>query len=232
MDLRLTQAPTLLREQVVEKLRSAIVTGWYSPGTRLTERDLCESLGVSRTSVREALRQLEAERLVTIEPRRGPVVATISLRQAEEIYELRAILEVAAAKRFIKRATTENRTKLRQYYRDFAKAVKDDDRSALVESMSGFYDTLFFGANNSLLHSVSQQLMARISYLRATSMSEEGRPKVSMKEIGAIVSAIEAGDESATERAVIQHLVNAAEATFRQLGATTSQRGVLIAALK
>ncbi len=72
------------------RLRSAIGSGLFKPGQRLIERELCEQVGVGRTSIREALRQLEAEGLVTTIPHRGPIVSTISVEEAEQLYDLRA----------------------------------------------------------------------------------------------------------------------------------------------
>jgi GntR family transcriptional regulator, trigonelline degradation regulator len=215
--LRVTKTVKLLREQVSDKLRHAIVHGWYKPGTRLIERELCENVGASRTSVREALRQLETEGLVVVEPRRGPVVASISLTQAKEIYELRRVFEVFAIRKFIKRGSAENLVQLRQCYRSFAEAVRKNELPALVDSMSTFYSTLFQGAGNGMLETISAQLLARISYLRATSMSTKGRPRVSLREIAAILQAIENSDITAAERAVTDHIEEASKAAFAQL---------------
>ena len=95
-----------LRTQVVEKLRQALIDGHFAPGVRLTERELCELLGVSRTLVREALRQLEAEGWVENVPYRGPTVAAISAEEARELYEIRAVLEGWAAQRCAERDRT------------------------------------------------------------------------------------------------------------------------------
>lgn len=217
VSLRVTNTVKLLREQVSDKLRQAIVQGWYKPGVRLIERELCENVGASRTSVREALRQLETEGLVAVEPRRGPVVASITLAQAKEIYELRVVFEVFAIRRFIERSLPEDLAQLRQCYRQFADAVRKNELTALVESMSAFYSTLFRGAGNGMLETISAQLLARISYLRATSMSIKGRPKVSLREIAAILHAIENGDVAAGERAVADHIEQASKAAFAQL---------------
>ncbi|HWD15746.1 MAG TPA: GntR family transcriptional regulator, partial [Casimicrobiaceae bacterium] len=86
-----------VRSQTVGNLRNAILTGRFAPGARLVEAELCRLLGVSRPSVREALRQLEAERLVVITPFKGPAVARIEWPEAEQIYEVRALLEGQAA---------------------------------------------------------------------------------------------------------------------------------------
>ena len=217
VSLRVTNTAKLLREQVSDKLRQAIVQGWYKPGARLIERELCEVVGASRTSVREALRQLETEGLVVVEPRRGPMVAVITPTQAKEIYELRQVLEVFAVRKFVERATKEDRVQLRRSYRLFAEAVRNDDLASLVESMGAFYGTLFRGAANGMLETISGQLLARISYLRATSMSIKGRPRISLREMTALLNAIEKGDTAAAERAVMDHLEQASKAAFVQL---------------
>jgi len=114
--LRLTEHPPLRRDQAFERLRDAIITGHFAPGARLIERELCEAMGVSRTSIREVLRRLEAEQLIEVEPRRGPIVARLSRKQVEEIYEVRALLEAAIVRRFAIEASSENIAELRRIY--------------------------------------------------------------------------------------------------------------------
>src|SRR6202163_681837 len=90
--LRIEDVPTV-RSMVTQRLREAIMSGTLKPGQRLVERELCEMTGVSRPSIREALRLLEADGLVYTVPHRGPVVSTISLDEAEQLYAARAVLE-------------------------------------------------------------------------------------------------------------------------------------------
>src|SRR4051794_23051462 len=85
--------PSLLRQQVVDILRNAITECVFEPGGRLIERELCEMLGVSRTTLREGLRQLEAEGLLHLAPNKGPMVPSLTLTEASAIYALRAELE-------------------------------------------------------------------------------------------------------------------------------------------
>ena len=94
-DLKIT--PMTIQAQTANKLRDAIVDGLFAPGEKLSEADLCRQMGVSRTSLREALRQLEAERLVTIIPNRGPSVTQITWDEAAAIYETRELLESRVA---------------------------------------------------------------------------------------------------------------------------------------
>ncbi len=104
MDLNVTREAVTLRMRVEDKLRSAISNGVFKPGQRLIERELCELTGVGRTSIREAVRQLEAEGLITSIPHRGPVVTRISVEEAQQLYAVRALLEGAAG-RALRRAS-------------------------------------------------------------------------------------------------------------------------------
>ena len=93
-----------LREQVTDRVRQAILDLRLRPGERLIERELTESLGVSRATVREVIRQLAAEGLVTVVPQRGAEVTSLSASDAADIYEMRASLEALAVRRFVQRA--------------------------------------------------------------------------------------------------------------------------------
>ena len=99
-DFKVRRVAAVLRHSVTESIRNAILAGRFKPGDRMPERELCEMTGVSRTLVREALRQLETERLIKVIPHRGPVVATITPEQANDIYRVREELEGLASQLF------------------------------------------------------------------------------------------------------------------------------------
>jgi DNA-binding GntR family transcriptional regulator len=105
-----------VREQVLDQLRQAIVEMRLKPEQRLVERELIEQTGVSRTTVREVLRQLAAEGLVTTIPHKGTVVASPSVERAAELYEVRAVLEGMAARQFAERATDVHLRALRRAF--------------------------------------------------------------------------------------------------------------------
>ena len=96
-DLNLRISPRTVQRETVDKLRLAIFSGLFQPGSRLIESQLCTQLGISRPSLREALRSLEAERLIEIVPNRGPSIPALSWEVATAIYEVRELLEVEAA---------------------------------------------------------------------------------------------------------------------------------------
>src|SRR5689334_11856309 len=93
-----------IREQIEQQLRQAITSGHFRPGDRLIERELCTLFGVSRASLREALRQLEGDGLLTNIPHKGLVVATMTKEQAFDVYQVRAVLEGLAGRLFAEQA--------------------------------------------------------------------------------------------------------------------------------
>jgi DNA-binding GntR family transcriptional regulator len=111
-DLQIERPSTTLRGQLEEKLRQVISPGVFQPGQRFIERELCETLGVGRTSVREALRKLGAEGLITSSPHCGPVVSTMTSDEIEQLYALRALLDAYAGKCCAELATEETKEKL------------------------------------------------------------------------------------------------------------------------
>src|SRR5690606_9926532 len=120
-------------------LREAILSGYFRPGQRLIEADLCELMRVSRTSVREALRRLEAEKLITIVPNRGPSVTEITWDEAKEIYHVRAILEGEAAALMAARVTPADRSEMQAALAAFVQADENDDAIGRLTATSRFY---------------------------------------------------------------------------------------------
>ena len=207
IDLRVL--PKTVQQQTVENLRGAILTGMFKPGDRLLEAQLCEMLGVSRPSLREALRSLEAERLVTLVPNKGPHIPVIAWEQATEIYQVRALLEGEAAALAAKRASAGDIKKMRAALAAFRKAARNGDAAAQVGSTADFYAELLRLCGNSIIEETLNGLLARINFLRAKSMSMPGRAAYSFEEMTAILDAVEAGDSEAARRAAVHHVEQA-----------------------
>jgi DNA-binding GntR family transcriptional regulator len=140
--LRINKTAASLRQQVIESLRSAIIAGRLSPGQRLTERELTDGLGVSRTVVREALRQLEAEGLIEVIPNRGPVVRTLTAAEAEDIYRIRAVLQGLAAAEFVDHAGDDDLAALDAALAAVVAAYDAGDAERTVAAKTEFYETL------------------------------------------------------------------------------------------
>lgn len=211
-EFRVESVAAPVRTQLVDTLRRAIFDFRFRPGDRLVERELCEMTGVSRTSLREALRQLESEGLVWLVPNRGPVVASVSPAQSRDIYELRALLEGFVGRRAAERASKSEVAALKAAVKHLKSVVRQHDSRALVLAKEAFYGQLISCCANSEIEAALRNLHGRVTLLRATSMAQPGRIQKSLGEIDAIVAAIAAGDPDAAELACRQHVENAGRA--------------------
>ena len=205
-DLKVDRNAKTLRELTLEKLREAIVQGYFRPGARLVERTLCEELGVSRTVVREVLRHLETEGLVEVAAGHGPIVARLDPTQVGEIYELRGLLEANAARACAEKATPQVIEKLRGIRRKIEKAFEKNAFAEVLLHTEAFYDALFEGAQKTVSLAVVRTLNTRINRLRALTISSAGRGAESNKEMNALLAAIERGDGAAAFKASTAHI--------------------------
>jgi DNA-binding GntR family transcriptional regulator len=213
--LRVERVPALIRSQVTENLRQAILDRRLPPGQRLIERELVELTGVSRTSVREALRELAAEGLVTAIPNKGTVVTSVGAEEARQLYEVRSALEALAGRLFVEHAGAAHR-------RALTRALDKIDRLAarkapILAAKDAFYDVLFEGGGNAALRTVVGGLHARVSVLRSLSLSVPGRTAHSLQELHAIVDAVLAGDADAAAAACSRHVQEAGRAALEAL---------------
>lgn len=208
--LQLVRSPTLVRQLAADTIRNAIIKGDLKPGERLVEASIAKRMGVSRPSLREALTQLAAEKLVTVTPNRGPAVASIGWAEAQNIYELRALLEAEAVSNFTSRATAENIDSMRRSLRDFQRAIPKKDITRLLETTLDFYATIIRFCGNPIIGELLAGLNARISFLRARSMSRPGRSRHSLAEMTTILEAIESGSPTKATQAAVKHVANAA----------------------
>jgi DNA-binding GntR family transcriptional regulator len=210
--LRVVRPHALVPQLAAESLRDAILSGRLGPGQRLIEATLAKSLGISRPSLREAISQLGAEKLVTSTPNRGAAVAVVNWDEAAEIYDVRALLEGEAGYRFATLATRPEIEKMHRALRKFARASEKNDLRKLVSSTGEFYEVLLQGCGNHIIHDLLKGLNARIALLRATSMSRAGRRGESLAEMADILRAVELGDPDAARIRCIFHVRKAAEA--------------------
>jgi DNA-binding GntR family transcriptional regulator len=215
--LRVQRVRVTLRQQVLELLRNAILEGRFKPGERLVERELCELTGVSRTSVREALRHLESEGLVANVPNKGPTVATVSEDDAREIYEVREALEALAGRLFAERGTARQVDALQGALDRLAQAFAQNDLRLVVAETTQFYDVFLDGCGNSLIRDMIRSLQARVIFLRATSIAQPGRAPGSLTEMEHIVQAIRRRDPDGAEAACRDHVRRARAAAFEML---------------
>ena len=211
--LRIDDVPTV-RAIVARKLREAIMSGNLKPGQRLVERELCEMMGVSRPSIREALRLLEADGLVNTVPHRGPMVSTISLEEARQLYAARAVLEGFAGRECARLHDPAVVRKIGEALTRLKAALAESDMIAVLEAKTDFYAALIGGCQNAFIERMLKPLHDRITLLRITSMSHPKRVNKSLREVTAIWRAIQSGDEDLAERCCVDHIKAAAVAAL------------------
>ncbi len=203
---RLHQSAAPLRDAIISSLRSAIEIGELRPGARLVERLLCEQLAVSRTSLREALRELVADGLIVQGPDRSLVVAGISEEEARSVYSLRGAIQGIVVAEFIERADEVG-------YRDFLHAARvlqaayrRGDVAEILMAKRLFYARLCAGARNPVALSLIERLCLRVSGFRSRAPGRAERNEVSAAEIGGIASAIAARDTARAKTAMLDHM--------------------------
>ncbi len=215
--MRVAPVAAPIRSQVVETLRTAITSGRFTPGQRLVEKDLCDLLGVSRPSVREALRELESEGLINTIPFRGPLVTMLTAEDAASIYEVRGVLEALAAKLFSEKASPEQIQELSDAVDTLDAAYATQNVEQILVAKKAFYDVLLSGSQNGIIPSVLRTMNARITQLRRVSLSSPKRLPGSMKEIRAVLKAIKARDPEAAFQASMRHIAEAQKVAIAKL---------------
>jgi GntR family transcriptional regulator, trigonelline degradation regulator len=217
------ERPVALRDQVVGNLRNAIINGQLEPGARLVERQMCELLGVSRTLVREALRQLEAEGWVRILPNRGPVVISMTPEEVRELYEVRAALEGVAALRAAERLTPEQLDRMAATVDAMTKAQSRGDWMRHRQQLQLFYGILREASGNSLLRAELEAISARMAWLRGVTLARPERAAVAVKEEAQLLAALRAKNGKRARELCEAHLRTAGEAVVVALQARAEQ---------
>lgn len=218
--MKISSVAAPVRQQVAESFRLAIHSGRFQPGERLIEKELCELTGASRTSVREALRQLETEGLVDMVPNKGPIVASINTEQARSIYQVRAALEGLAGSLFAINATPAEIRMLEAAVAELSAAYRSGSIEDILQKKNVFYQILLDGSRNDIIPALLRMMHARISLLRRLSLGRSARLAVSIREIRTILKAVKARDPAATAEACRLHVQRAADSALSLMAKT------------
>lgn len=211
MNMKIENPPVTLRKLCLDKVRNAIITGYFPAGKRLVERTLCEELGVSRSVVREVIRYLEAEGLVEVLPNKGPIVSLLNWDIASQIYEIRLLLEQSAVADCTKNLTEHTSLQLQTFLNELETAFATDDTNLIVEVSSKLYETIFTTAQHYIAWEVVQRLNGRISRLRAMTMKSTQRQMSGYARIKNMCEAIYLHkDPEKAKQAVAEHIAEAA----------------------
>lgn len=215
----LSARPSRTRE-ALELIRAAILSGELMPDSRHSVASLAESLAVSRTPVREALIELAASGMVRFERNRGVRILATTLDEIREIFEIRQLLEVPAARKSVRQMTPQRRDTLRRHLAQIEKAAEMGDEARLWQADRAFHRELLYGGGNSRLADYVDSLRDMVLTKGVTTAGKSR----SLHEIAAehrrIFDRVDAGDEEETAAQLNAHLVRTAELLLAQEGGT------------
>ncbi|MFM1654689.1 GntR family transcriptional regulator [Brevibacillus sp. B_LB10_24] len=207
--LRLDDRSTLL-ERVVSRLREAILQREFQPGERLVQEELAEAMGVSRMPIREALRQLEKEGLVTLEPHKGAIVTQVTADDIEEIYYLRSVLEAAVVERFLANLSSEDKQALHQLNKEMETAVRNGNAEQFIAKNAEFHRLLRKGCHWRRANMILEMLWH--GFPPHTPGMLPGQMEHSLKEHQEMLQLIEAGDAERLSQVIRKHIMRTGQA--------------------
>jgi DNA-binding GntR family transcriptional regulator len=208
------QNDTTLRNRAQNLLRNAILDGKFKAGQKLVERELCELTGASRSSLREALVNLETNGLIERQSYRGFSVAQINPRKVREIFELRASLETLAAELFTERASVQEIVALSEALTALEQCLETFDLGQMRAVKESYYEVLFTGARNEEIRRALSNVIDRIYFLRSQLMVDPNRRQASLAEMRRLTAALVSRDRVAARAASLAHIEAARDAAL------------------
>ncbi len=203
--------PKTLKENALITFRDAITLGDLKPGERLVERRLCDTMGISRTIVRECISYLECEWLIVGVPNAGFMVATLNHDDVEEIYQIRSMLECAAVQSCAANSDKQTVAELRELCRSITDCLQNDDVLQALKFTTEFYRTIFEAGGKNVSWTLVERLNGRISRLRALTLSSNERKIKGPQNLSNIVDAIEKRASKRAHNLCAKHLEEAAQ---------------------
>lgn len=191
------------KELVFNNLRKVILSGYFRPGENLSEREIADMLGVSRTPVREAFQQLEKEGLVIYTPKKGVTIPSFSSEQLIDLYSVREYMEGLTSRLLAEKA---DKSFVKEMRENIQLAGKEDDVKKQASINGHFHHLMAENTGNDYLIDIFQNLHSKISLIRSTSLSSQGRLKTNLKEHLQICDAIESGDPDLAEQVARSHI--------------------------
>lgn len=197
--------------QIFNRIRDDILSGNYTTGEELKEATLGKQLGVSRTPVREALRQLDLEGLVEIAPNRGAKVIGISRKDVEDIYHMRARLEGLAARKAAEQIKEEELAELEEVILLSEFHVKKPESKQMVRLDGRFHEIMYRASGSRMLEHVLTDFLHYVKMARSHSVKTEHRAQESVKEHKRILEAIRQRDGDLAEQLANEHIQHVIE---------------------
>jgi DNA-binding GntR family transcriptional regulator len=200
LDIRI-DTRTTLRERIAEGIRNAIVNGTIPTGSRVAEPDLAERFGISRTPVREALRQLESEGFITVVPRKGAIVASLSAKDISDFYDLKMVLEGYAARQATHALTDADIDRMDRVNDEMTATAAAGDWRKAIELHNEFHDIFVAASGNERLAAIDRNLVMQFQRFRLI-LAMHGSIEGSARQHREIVAAFRARDAELAESLV------------------------------
>jgi DNA-binding GntR family transcriptional regulator len=210
------QSGASLRGRVFTRLQNDILNGKYQPGESLVEMKLSEELGVSRTPVREAIRQLELEGLVQLVPNKGVTVKGISSQDIEDIYTIRMLIEGLAARWAAEKITPAELREMKEALELEEFYTRKNDAGQLMHFDSKFHDIVFKASKSKPLMQTLSTFHHYVQRARNASLNNPDRARQALKEHKAIYQAIMEHDADRAEKLTTDHVRNASQSLLQQ----------------
>jgi DNA-binding GntR family transcriptional regulator len=201
---------------LAQQLSELVLSGELAPGVKLDEQVLAQRFQVSRTPVREALRQLASTGLIELRPNRGAFVATVTLEQLEEMFVAMAELEATCARLAAMSMTPIERRGLQRLHEHMGELARRGQTAEFVEANDRFHGLVYAGAHNSVLAEMTAALRRRLAQYRRAQFRHAGRLARSHAEHDEVVKAVISGDPAGAHARMLHH-VGLVEASFEKL---------------
>jgi DNA-binding GntR family transcriptional regulator len=210
---------TTRAERLADEIAASVLSGEFRPGFRLDEKTLAERYAVSRTPVREALRQLASTGLIDIKPRRGATVVRATSAQLETLFGAMAEAEATCARLSAISMTPLERRRLASFHESMLTLVMQNDGDAFAAANLTLHTQIYLGAHNSVVADFAIGLRRRLAPFRRAQFRTEGRLPRSHEEHKNVVNAILAGDAVAAHATMFHHM-SLVEESFERLAET------------
>jgi len=215
-----------LREKILETIRDDILRGRLQPGEKVAEPELAERFGISRTPIREALRQLESEGYLTVVPRRGAIVTALTETEIEELYAIKSILEGYAAQVAAARMSAKEIERLEALNQRLESLSLDGDTRNFFKVHNEFHDAFVKAAGNEKLAELIGQLAQKFNRMRMASLTVPGRMTISVQEHKKIINALRQRNGEEADRMVRETAAHGAQVLIQSLATAEGRRKV------
>jgi DNA-binding GntR family transcriptional regulator len=211
---RLSKKPPL-RDIAYSHIKNSILSGQLQPGEAILENDICEVLDLSRTPVREAIRQLANENLIEMIPRRGAFVCEISISEVKDVFQLREILDCMAVRLACGQVPTSYLDEFDTLFNRLVQGPENQDAHEALQVDRRFHELILDSCGNKWLRDLTSLLLDKSQLIRIASVKYPGRMKNSWLEHLQLISYLRANDSIRAEECALQHVINARNAVLR-----------------